>query len=254
MSTTYSSNLGLGTPALHDKPFKPVLDANRAILDAQAALGALAVRMAEIPSTTLNVAVSGGTYRKSDGTLATYAGTASFAVTTAVTNYLYLSDSGTLTASTTGFSATGNVIRLATVVAGATTITSVADARIPWLSLGGHVHWGVGMPTIAAGSGAGASPVVTVAGSDQGGLITVTVSTTPAASATVATVTFGQAFAAAPRAVILTPAGPNSAPLSGNAQVYVDSTATSTTAFVLKVGSTALAVATTYKWYYAVIG
>jgi hypothetical protein len=254
MATTYSPNLGLGTPALHDKPFKPVLDANRATLDAQAALGALAVRTAEIPSTTLNVAVSAGTYRKADGTLAAYAGTAGFAVTTAATSYLYLTDGGTLTASTTAFPATGNVVRLAVVVAGATTITSVTDARIPWLALGGHVHWGVGTPTIAAGSGAGASPVVTVAGSDQGGLITVTTSTTPTASATVATVTFGQAFSAAPRTVILTPAGANSAPLSGNAQVYVDSAATSTTAFVLKVGSTALAVATAYKWYYAVIG
>lgn len=254
MATTYSSNLGIGTPALHDKTWKPVLDANRAILDAQAALGALAVQTVEHPSTTLNVAVSAGTYRKADGTLATYAGTASFAVTTATTSYLYLSDSGTLTASTSAFPTTGNVVRLATVVAGATTITSVTDARVPWLSLGGHVHWGVGTPTIAAGTGAGTTPTVTVAGSDQGGLITVTTGTTPTASATVATVTFGQAFSTAPRAVILTPAGPNSAPLSGNAQVYLDSASTTATAFVLKVGSTALTAATAYKWHYAVIG
>jgi hypothetical protein len=254
MANAYTAGIGLAEPANNDLLWGATLNANLTLLDAQAALGALAVQALEHPSTSLNIKVSAGVFRKSDGTLATYAGTASFAVTTAATNYLYLSDSGTLTASTTAFPTTGNVVRLATVVAGATTITSVADARVPWIALGGHVHWGVGTPTIAAGTGAGTTPTVTVAGSDQGGLITVTAGTTPAASATVATVTFGQAFSAVPRAVILTPAGANSAPLSGNAQVYIDSALTTTTAFVLKVGSTALTAATAYKWHYAVIG
>jgi hypothetical protein len=76
----------------------------------------------------------------------------------------------------------------------------------------------------------------------------------PSASATVATITFGQAFSATPRAVLLTPGGANTATLSGNAQVYADSASTSTTVFVVKVGSTNLTASTTFKWHYAVIG
>lgn len=253
MAITYSTVLGLGTPALND-PWKPTLDANRALIEAQTALGSFAIRLAEVPSASLNIAVSAGVYRKADGTVATYAGTASFALTTAATNYVYLADGGTLSASTTAFPTTGNVVRLATVVAGAATITSIADARIPFLSLGGHAQWGVGTPTVAAGTGAGTSPTVSVSGSDQGGVITVTTGTSPSASATVATITFGQAFSATPRAVVLTPAGANTAALSGNAQVYADSASTSTAAFVVKVGSTNLTASTTHKWHYAVIG
>jgi hypothetical protein len=54
--------------------------------------------------------------------------------------------------------------------------------------------------------------------------------------------------------VILTPGGSSTATLSGAAQVYVDVTAISTTAFTINVGSTNLTASTTYKWQYAVIG
>lgn len=246
MANAYTVGIGLAEPANNDPSWGTTLNADLTLLDAQAALGALAVQTVEHPSASLNIAVSAGSFRKGDGSIVTYAGTTSQACTTAVTNYVFLNDSGTLAVNTTGFPT--SCMRLATVVAGATTITSVTDARIPWAMAG------VGTPTIAAGTGAGTSPTVSVTGNDRGGQISVTAGTTPTASATVATVTFGQAFSAAPRAVILTPAGANSAPLSGNAQVYVDSALTTTTAFVLKVGSTALTAATAYKWHYAVIG
>lgn len=244
MATTYDA-LGQGTPAFND-PYTAVLDANRALLVAQAALGSLKVRAAEIPSTTLNVRVSAGSFRGTSGAIVAYAGTTAQAMTTAATNYVFLNDVGTLQANTTGFPA--NVVRLATVVAGATTITSVTDARVPWTLVG------VGTPTIAAGTGAGTAPTVVIAGSDRAGLITVTTGTTPTASATVATITFGRPFGTAPAAVLLTPAGAVSAALSGIAAAYVDSAATTTTAFVVKVGSTALAASTAHKWHYRVEG
>jgi hypothetical protein len=140
MSTTYSANLKLGTPAIADTSWSTVLDANRAILDALTATGGLAVTMHEIPSTSLNVAVSAGNYAKQDGSIATYAGSSSQAVTTATTNYVFLdlTASGALTVNTTGFPTTAHV-RLAKVVAGASTITSISDQRVAYTVLGSIV-------------------------------------------------------------------------------------------------------------------
>jgi hypothetical protein len=47
-----------------------------------------------------------------------------------------LTDGGVLTKSTTGFPASTDIVALATVVAGATTVTSVTDARRPFQSYG----------------------------------------------------------------------------------------------------------------------
>jgi hypothetical protein len=254
MASTYTANTGLALPAFNDGAWNATLNGNLTLLDGMTAIGGLAVQLKEVPSASLNVAVSAGTYRKADGTLATYAGTASRTLTASATNYLWLTDVGVLTLSTSAFPTTGNVVRLATATTNATTVTGITDARIPWLSLGGHVNWGVGTPTIAAGAGAGTTPTLTVTGSDQGGLITIATGTAPTASAVVATITFGQAFPTAPRAVILTPGGSSTAALSGAAQVYVEVTAISTTAFTITVGSTNLTASTTYKWQYAVIG
>lgn len=106
------------------------------ILEALEALATLSVRPAEVPSTTLNVAVAGGTFIKSDGTLVTYAGTASQALTLSATNYLYLTDAGVLTVNTTGFPAATFHVRLATVTTGATTVTAITRERIAWSSAG----------------------------------------------------------------------------------------------------------------------
>lgn len=118
----------------------------------------------------------------------------------------------------------------------------------------GHVLLTGATPTITAGSGAGTSPTVSISGSDQAGVITITTGSGPSVSATVATVTFGIAFATTPQAVILTPGGPNAAGLSGASMLYEDSASRSTTAFVLKVGSSGLAATTTYLFNYQVMG
>jgi hypothetical protein len=241
----YTANLNVPKPDAGNTGYVATWNANQDLYDGLAALGALAVAAKEVPSSTLNVKVAAGSFRKSDGSIVAYAGTASQACTTATTNYVFLNDAGTLIVNTTGFPA--NCVRLATVIAGATTITSIVDARVPW-SLAG-----VGTPTIAAGPGAGTGPTVTVTGNDRAGRISVTTGTAPSASAVVATVTFGAAFGASPRAVLLTPAGPLAGALSGAGAVYLDSASTTSGLFVIKVGSTGLAAATTYLWHYLVM-
>lgn len=244
---TYTASRNIAKPASGNSGagYVATWDANLDLIDSFGAIGALAVAAREVPSTSLNVRVSAGSFRKADGSIVAYAGTSSQAVTTATTNYVFLTDAGVLTVNTSGFPS--NCVRLATVVAAATTITSVADAGV-FLAV-----VGVGSPTIAAGTGAGTSPTVTVTGNDRAGLISVATGTAPAASAVVATITSSTASGAAPKAVILTPAGPNAATLSGNGAVYLDSASTTAAHFVLKVGSSALAASTTYLWHYQVV-
>lgn len=140
MSTTYSTNVGLGCPADSDRSWGIPIRATITQLDALDAIGPLGVRPAEIPSTTLNVSVAAGSFRKSDGTLVSYAGIATQALTASATNYMYLSDAGTLVTNTTGWPATTFHVRLATVVVGASTITSVTPARVPWLAAGKNLN------------------------------------------------------------------------------------------------------------------
>jgi hypothetical protein len=60
-------------------------------------------------------------------------------MTASATNYLYLdlTNSGALVVNTSGFPTTAHV-RLATVVAGAQTIASIADARVAFNVIGAH--------------------------------------------------------------------------------------------------------------------
>jgi hypothetical protein len=245
MPDTFTAGRNLRKLAAGDTGYAALWAATLDQIDGCAAVGALAVATAETPSASLNVKVAAGSFRRGDGGIVSYAGTASQAMTPSATNYCYLNDAGTLVVNTTGFPA--NCVRLATVVAGTTTITSITDAQVV-LALAG-----AGTPTIAAGTGAGTTPTVAVTGSDRAGLISVTTGTSPAASAIVATVTFSVAFGAAPRAIVLTAAGPNSAALSGAAAVYLDSASTTAAHFVLKVGSTNLAASTAYLWYFQVM-
>lgn len=129
MATTYTSNLKLGTPATGDTGWATVLDANRTQLETLTAIAGGCVTPAEVPSTTLNVRVAPVNYLLPDGTIGSYAGTASQAMTSGTTNYLFLNSSYSLTVNTTGFPTTAH-IRLATVLAGASTITSVTDSRV----------------------------------------------------------------------------------------------------------------------------
>lgn len=136
MATSYTAKAKLPQPAANDRSWHTPLLALIALLDSLKPIGALAVTLHETPSTTLTVAISAGQFRSSTQALITYAGTASQALTASTTNYLYLTDAGVLTVNTTGFPTGGTYFcPLATVVTGATTITTIADARVPYASV-----------------------------------------------------------------------------------------------------------------------
>jgi hypothetical protein len=111
-----------------------------------------------------------------------------------------------------------------------------------------HISSITAAPTIAAGSGAGTSPTVSISGNDMAQKIAITTGASPTASATVATITFNVAYASAPR-IILTPVNSAAAALNGTAQVYVDDSTIGTTSYVISVGSVGLAASTTYLFY-----
>jgi hypothetical protein len=129
MASTYTTNLRLAKPGYGDEGWNVSLDNNRDILDALSPVGGLVVTTAEQPSASLDVRVAPGNYVKQDGSIGSYAGTSSQAIATASTKVLYL-DGAASWVLTVGASypATPH-IRLATVVAGASTITSITDQR-----------------------------------------------------------------------------------------------------------------------------
>lgn len=138
MSTTYD-RCGLGTIGNNDPGWDVPLNANVARITAFATIGALCVREHEIPSTTRAVAISAGSFWASDGSLVTYAGTASFTCGASVTTMLWLDETGTLQSATSWPTAT-NVMRLATVQCSGSVVTNISDSRLIFSSHGGPVR------------------------------------------------------------------------------------------------------------------
>jgi hypothetical protein len=124
-------------PAPGDRTWNVPVNGNAQVLDALAPVGALAVVTSEVPSATLNVNVAAGSYLKQDGAIGSNGGATSHPMTASASNYLYLdlTNSGSLTANTSGFPATAHV-RLAVVDAGTSTITSITDARVAFSVIG----------------------------------------------------------------------------------------------------------------------
>lgn len=133
MAITRTARLDYPKFDYNDPGWGPIVDALFDTLDFQD--GQLAVASKEEPSSTLNVKVGDGYFRASTGAIVAYAGTASQAMTTGATNYVYLTDAGVLTVNTTGFPAAFHV-PLAVVVTGASTVSSVTDRR-PKAAAGG---------------------------------------------------------------------------------------------------------------------
>lgn len=113
-----------------------------------------------------------------------------------------------------------------------------------------------GATTIAAGTGAGTGPTISLAAgsTDQKGCIVLTTGTVPGASATIATVTFSSAWAATPSGLVISPATASAAALSGNSQVVATRAGLTTGVFTLTSGSAALAATTAYEWFYELMG
>lgn len=135
MATSYTNNIKLGKPAVADRNWNVALNANADALDALSPVGKLCVTPTEIPSASLNVQVAAGAYNKGDGTVGTFPGATSLTLAASRTSSLYLSGSGSLTVSTSGYPTTSH-IRLATVVTGPSTITSISDDRVVCAMLG----------------------------------------------------------------------------------------------------------------------
>jgi hypothetical protein len=110
-----------------------------------------------------------------------------------------------------------------------------------------------GTPSVVIGTGAGTGgSAALLRAHDSSGIITVNTGTAPQPNATIATVTFASAYGAAPN-VALTPFNANAANLGATAGKQVYPTTLATT-LVLNSNATALSVATTYQWYYVVVG
>jgi len=137
MANTYTPNVQLAMPAPGDRTWNVPVNGNAQVLDALAPVAALAVITTEVPSASLNVHVAAGSYLKQDGTIGMYSGCMSQAMTASTTNYIYLdlTSSGILVVNASGFPATAHV-RLATVVAGTSSIMSIADARVAFYVIG----------------------------------------------------------------------------------------------------------------------
>jgi hypothetical protein len=129
MADTYTSNVQLAMPAFNQTGWNVEVNSNCTLLDALNPVGDFACTTTEVPSATLNVKVAAGQFVKADGTVVTYAGTTSQAITTATTKVLYLDGTASWALTVAASYPTTAHIRIATVVAGATTITSITDNR-----------------------------------------------------------------------------------------------------------------------------
>lgn len=129
MASTYTTLARIAKPALGDTGWDTTLNANADLIDGF--IGPLAVTTAENPSASLNVKVAAGAYQKQDETVASYAGTSSYAVTASSTRYLWLTEAGTLSQGSAWPTAGTYHVRLAVVVTGTSTITSIT----PWTKI-----------------------------------------------------------------------------------------------------------------------
>jgi hypothetical protein len=130
----YSNRLAIPDPAHNESAWDDLWRATNAILADAEALGSLCVTLptAQRPtSTDLTVRVEAGTFLDATGAVVTVAAVAALAVPGGVTSYVYATEDAVVHASASGWPA-GNHLRLAVVVAGASTINDIADARLPW--------------------------------------------------------------------------------------------------------------------------
>jgi len=169
------------------------------------------------------------------------------AVTKQYTDALALTPSNGLTSTSTTLKLGGALTANTTISGAFDMIFSNTDVQLK------HLVGSSSAPTIAAGTGAGTSPTVSISGTDLSGYISVTTGTVPTLSATVATITFNGAYGATPKCVLVDAANSNASGLSGLGMVYVDQAGITTTTFALTAGATALTGSTAYTWYYHII-
>jgi hypothetical protein len=140
MPSGYTPGIGLAMISVGMTGWGPINTENFVEIDAVAAVGGMGVQPTEQPSATLNVKINSGYYINQSGVLTNYVGTSSVTCTASMTNYFYLNGSGALTANTTGFpAAPPSIVPIATVAAGASTITAITDSRCCLTPVGGSL-------------------------------------------------------------------------------------------------------------------
>jgi hypothetical protein len=128
VAATFTRNALMYKPATCDRNWDIPLNANADFLDGVSSIGSLLVTPTEVPSASLSVRVTSGSYIKADGTVGTYSGVSSYGLPASSTLALWLTDSAVLSASGT-FPTTAHV-RLATIVTGLASVQSIVDERI----------------------------------------------------------------------------------------------------------------------------
>ncbi|HET6215864.1 MAG TPA: hypothetical protein VFE27_02525, partial [Acidobacteriaceae bacterium] len=135
-------------------------------------------------------------------------------------------------------------------------MTAAASVESPPITSNGSVsavhlsgEQSVSAPTAAAGTGAGTSPTISLnaQSSDVSGYISITPGASPAASSTVATLTFGTAYSTLAKCNLWA-ANAAAKQLSGAADVFIP--VPSTTAFTINSDTTPLVASTLYTWGY----
>jgi hypothetical protein len=129
MSNTYTPNIALAMPTSGDRAWNVPLNGNCSTLDALAPVGNLAVTPTETPSASLNVHVAAGSFIKQDGTIASFTGVNSQPLLAAATWVLYLDGTNSWMLTIQRAYPTTPHVKLATVVTGPSTITSIVDNR-----------------------------------------------------------------------------------------------------------------------------
>jgi hypothetical protein len=188
--------------------------------------------------------LSGGTSPYTFGTLGLQYGGSGTDLSSASDGAIsYISGGATITVTPT---ATNQILQWNGSLWNPTTIPSFTTVTT------GHVIGGGSAPTVAVGSGAGASGTASVVGTDTDGIITINTNAadTPAASSTIITVTFASTWGAAPTVIIM-PTNDAADNLAANL-VRCNSANTTTTQFLFTAGATSLPATTTatYKFAY----
>lgn len=128
MATSLTKNARLQKPAASDRNWDAPLNANADALDAMTAIGGLVVTPADSAGASLAIRVASGSYIRADGSVGSFAGSASVAVPASSTVAVWLTDAGVVTAGP-AYPASAH-LRLARVVTGPGSVTQVADDRI----------------------------------------------------------------------------------------------------------------------------
>jgi hypothetical protein len=128
LANTFTNAVQLAMPGVGDRSWSVPLNGNSQILDALNPIGDFNCTTVEVPSASLNVKTAAGQFTKTGGGIVTFAG-ATIAATASATSVIYLDGTASWALTVgTAYPATAH-LRIATVVAGTTTITGITDNR-----------------------------------------------------------------------------------------------------------------------------